>query len=337
MIKLACRIYSKYTDYVFSDLNTVLPPNVIVCRAIFNLKFYAVAASVVSLTKFLSLLLRKGRWQHSGTDPNVRRDATRQRLMEVIPDLKLPAPRTPGPFNRWLRRHRISYTLLAQAAFIKSSLRLTGGHLTDSTQRCAYIRIPRAASTSLSATILGARYPAVNSLPASDINDLTDLVLTSSLEQPAEYFTVVRHPFARLVSVYKSYFEDTGDDFLYADYLLGILPRSLTFAEFVQRIACIPDWLKDQHFRPQHIFLQYYQAHQLPVRVFKLEEPAPLIAFLQAHGLTFPHLNATEKGMHWEQYYDEVTAKIVQQLYENDLKTFGYEAPGPLPKTKFKK
>ncbi|HND44714.1 MAG TPA: sulfotransferase family 2 domain-containing protein, partial [Cyclobacteriaceae bacterium] len=176
--------------------------------------------------------------------------------------------------------------LTGQLAFIRHAFKTKGGHLCASD--LAYVRIPKAANTSISYAMLIKKYP---SLAAKDpdetqINFLTDVNLKTVSETESEtIFTVVRNPFARLVSVYRDFFENNDSDFLYADYLFGILKPEISFAEFVSRISRIPDRLKDQHFRPQHLFVQPYEKSGHAVKWFKLEEPETLGQFLREHDM----------------------------------------------------
>src|SRR5690606_5029516 len=106
----------------------------------------------------------------------------------------------------------------------RKALNTKGGHLYLREKGLAYVRIPRAASTSLSKAMLLANFPHLrkNEFTSGEINFLTDHYLQSHIEKddsPREFFTVVRNPFARLVSVYRTFFELPHEPFLYEDYL----------------------------------------------------------------------------------------------------------------------
>jgi hypothetical protein len=102
------------------------------------------------------------------------------------------------------------------------------------------------------------------------------------------------------------------------------LPQSLTFSEFVDRISRIPDRLKDQHIKPQHLFLQYYEKQNISVKVFKLEDPENLNVFLKEYALQLHHLNKSQVGNDYRQYYTPTLLKKVSALYQSDLEKFGY-------------
>ena len=143
-------------------------------------------------------------------------------------------------------------------------------------------------------------------------------------------FSIVRNPFSRLVSVYKGIFETEGDrPFIYQNYLGGILPKYLSFNEFVFRICQIPDRLKDQHIKPQYLFIKPYQKMNLKVQIFKLEEPGPINEFLSRYKMDFPHLNKGTNGSNYNDYYSKKTKNIVEEMYAHDFELFNYEQKIP--------
>lgn len=272
------------------------------------------SGSISQYFQLLRLVVRHGTFRHSGENVNQIRQESLKELQEFIPSIE---------------RQRLSSgttnSIIAQAAFIKNSFQRKGGHLTAG--QLSYIRIPKAASTSMSAALLEKIYPTFhqNKLTEAQINFLTDVNLqVHSKDVGNTYFTIVRNPFSRLVSVYRDFFENKDSHFIYRDYLFGILPKSLSFPEFVDRISCIPDRLKDQHIKPQHLFLEYYQKQNIAVKVFKLEDPEKLNALLKEHSLQLPHLNKSQAGYDYRQYYTPALHKKASLVYQSDLEKFGY-------------
>lgn len=264
--------------------------------------------------QLLRLVIQHGKFRHSGENFNQTRQQSLKELQEFIPSI-----------DSHKLNSSTTNSIIAQAAFIKNSFQQKGSHL--SAGQLSYIRIPKSASTSMSAALLEKIYPTLSQykLDEVQINFLTDVNLQVHLEDVSKtYFTIVRNPFGRLVSVYRDFFENKGSHFIYRDYLFGILPQSLTFSEFVNRISCIPDRLKDQHIKPQHLFLQYYEKQNISVKVFKLEDPEQLNAFLKEHALQLPHLNKSQRGYDYRQYYTPALLKKVSTLYQSDLEKFGY-------------
>jgi hypothetical protein len=135
----------------------------------------------------------------------------------------------------------------------------------------------------------------------------------------------VRNPFERLVSVYRDFFETRNSNFIYHDYLFGIFPQSISFTEFVNRISVIPDALKDQHMKPQHCFLKFYEQKNIAVTILKLEETENVNLFLQHYSLQLPHLNKSGIAYDYRNYYTLETLRKASGIYQADIENFGYK------------
>ncbi len=277
------------------------------------------------MKKYLQLaaqLVRNGTLRHSGQNFNKDRAESLETLKEFIPQDSILQPDAKAS-----RTHKSSFNnLVAQAAFIRSSFRKKGGHL--SVQNVAYIRIPKSANTSVSYAMLVKKYPALKEKNPDEtrINFLADVNLISASEMGDEnFFTVVRNPFARLVSVYRDFFETNRTEFIYAGYLFGILPQNISFAEFVSRISRIPDRLKDQHFRPQHLFFKPYESKGIAVMFFQLETTSPLESFLKEHGMELTHRNKSREAYDYTEYYNPHLLQQVYDIYKTDIEKFGYQ------------
>lgn len=262
------------------------------------------------------LLLRFGKLNSKGQNFNSKRFESLESLQEFIPAQCVP---------RSTLAIRNSNNFRAQAAFIKASFKSLGGHLSDG--NLAYIRIPKAANTSMGYAMLLKRYPQLKNktVDETQINFLSDVNLNRLKDVGTEtFFTVVRNPFARLVSVYRDFFETDHGNFLYQDYLFGILEQNMSFAEFVDRIGQIPDRLKDQHFKPQHLFLQPYERNEIPVKIFQLEEQQNLKGFLNAHSMELTHRNKSTEPYEYAQYYTPGLIEQVHKIYQTDIDRFDY-------------
>jgi hypothetical protein len=263
-------------------------------------------------------MLRYGRLKHSGEDFNANREKSLEGLEDFIPN----------PIHAWSDRsipqNPIIRNLISQASFLKNSFRLTGNHLTF--KGISWIRIPKAASTSMSKALLEKMYPtlAQKTITETQLNFLTDLNLQTENSNTSVLFTIVRNPFSRLVSVYRDLFENE-EHYIYRDYLFGILPAQISFSEFVERLNSIPDRLKDQHLKPQHAFLKYYEQKSLEVKVFKLEEPETLNSFLNQYNLNLPHINKSSAPYDYRSYYNSGTFNIVREIYKEDIDRFSYK------------
>lgn len=263
------------------------------------------------------LVIRHGHLRHSGEDFNKNRGESLKELQEFIPHHLTIRSNTKA-------QHTITFNLLAQISFIKNSKKTQGGHLSASDIN--YIRIPKAASTSMSKELLEKLYPTLKqkSISETQVNFLTDIHLQKTISNTPTYYTIVRNPFARLVSVYRDLFENR-EHHIYRDYLFGILPQQLTFTEFVERISSIPDSLKDQHIKPQHAFLKFYEQKNVQVSVFKLEEPETLNQFLNQYELKLPHVNKSAESYDYQSYYNPDTLAKAFDIYQADVQRFGYE------------
>lgn len=275
------------------------------------------------LLTLFPLILQKGKLTTDTLGFNSLRAQSLQLLKTYLPEHYS----IPTSFPK--KRSRILFNLLATAAQIKSGYQTKAGHLIVPQQKLFYIRIPKAGSTSLAQVMLGLIKPELTNtaLDATALNFLADAWMQTHF--PTELktftgFTVVRHPVSRLLSVYRDFFlPGTNKPFIYQNYLGGILPQNLSFDEFVARISRIPDRFKDQHFKPQHLFVRPYQQKGISIRPFKLEEPENLQEFLNRYGITLPHLNKTPDSISLS--YRQSTLNTIKKLYTFDFEVYGYD------------
>ncbi len=242
-------------------------------------------------------------------------------------DKFMPDNQAPEPPTRII--HPQVQHVRAFGGLINHALRTRGGHLAAEAKKLFYVRIPKAANTSCSQVLLKVKFPDLpETLNAHQINLLTDCWLRhqvpASLRQYTG-FTVVRHPLQRLVSVYRSFFGQSQDTFIYDGYLFGVLPKSLSFDDFVHRISRIPDSLKDQHCRPQACFLEAYRKKKVPVQVFKLEQVDALKDFLTTFSLEIRHLNQGALSYDYRSYYSARSLETARKMYASDFKLFKYD------------
>lgn len=172
-------------------------------------------------------------------------------------------------------------------------------------------------------------YPALKqkAINEKQINYLTDVNLRvqASNSTSHTYFTIVRNPLSRLVSVYRGFFEGNSKNFIYRDYLFGVLPQNLSFSDFVDRLTCIPDRLKDQHLKPQHRFLEYYEGKKKIIKIFKLEDSEKVNQFLDQNNLQLPHLNKNLGNYDYRSYFNTKSLNAACKLYQADIERFGYK------------
>ena len=160
----------------------------------------------------LYMIVRFGRFKHSGKDFNKERTEALQTLQAFVP--KSSSPLIPlgwlAPVKTLFMKNAYLRGLITQASLAKESVTPHGGHIHAPFLNISYIRIPKSASTSLSYAILKVIYPGLSTIPldSKEINFLTDANIKrslSSIDANDIFFTVVRNPFSRIVSVYHDY------------------------------------------------------------------------------------------------------------------------------------
>jgi hypothetical protein len=283
---------------------------------------------IIRFAKLMLLIMRRGKFAQSGYDFAKRRTRMLSGLMPFCPP-GWSENKTPG-WKKLILGNELLRALIAPAAFLRTALSPTAAHLLFSDLNLAYVRNPRAGSTALSFALLQRSFPALKifRLTEDEINFLTDVHLRKNLNDLNDRVTVfsaVRNPFARIVSVYREFIERRSTGFVFDDYLFGIIPKDLSFNDFTSRVQLIPDSLKDQHIKPQYLFFEYYQRRNIPVKVFKLEQPAELSHFLSEFGLHLEIINKSRTPYDYRLYYDKGSLAAVFNMYENDIRVFGYE------------
>lgn len=135
-------------------------------------------------------------------------------------------------------------------------------------------------------------------------------------------FTCVRNPFARVLSGYLDKIENAGPETYPA---LQRLQR-VNFESFLLALADHDPRQLDEHFRPQHINLNYpkvaYDA------VFFLEHPDAIARFLELVSPGFklerfsPHARGASEKL--AAHYNPATLRLVREIYAKDFELFGY-------------
>jgi hypothetical protein len=172
--------------------------------------------------------------------------------------------------------------------------------------------------------------------PHADDECLRRSGLTPARSRERYLFSCVRNPFARALSAYLDKVET--DEFVSNFKLRGSRPTS--FEVFLRAIATYEPTQLNDHFRPQHINLNYprlaYDA------VFFLESPRAITHVLEQITPGFrleryaPHARGAAEKM--AAHYSSTTIELVREIYAEDFDSFGYsrklddalEAPGAL-------
>jgi hypothetical protein len=282
---------------------------------------------VTQYLHLIFLIIHYGRLKHSGYSFNDTRDSGLSKFDFIVNKSQKAARFSSVKSLFW--KNAFLRRILCEVSFFRQGFSTRLGHLNAPQKNLCYIRIPKSASTSLSFAMLSFRYSELKLKHVSDVdvNYLAEIHLENKIapEQSSSiFFTAVRNPYARIVSVYRSFFEKKNENFIYEDYLFGILGRNLSFSEFVRRVEIIPDRLKDAHLKPQHLFIDAYDQKITNVVVLKLEKPDQVDHFLSGFNISMEHLNRSESGYNYRDYYDSETTKIVARIYKKDLERFDY-------------
>lgn len=144
----------------------------------------------------------------------------------------------------------------------------------------------------------------------------------------ATKFSVVRNPFARILS---GYLQKVGKDpHVWRPFCtrFGIREEigqnELTFEDFLVIVASDPDELMNGHFRPQYINLLV--PFTKLAFVGRLEDPGEFTRFLSGFGVNVESVrrNATNAGDSLHEYYNERCIEIVREKFADDFRLFGY-------------
>lgn len=153
-------------------------------------------------------------------------------------------------------------------------------------------------------------------------------------------FAVVRNPWARLVSCYLDKVRGELDeqapgrsevyDGLARYNLVGrVFWPEMTFEQFARRVARIPDFAADPHFRSQWRRFVTPRGDFLADCLIPLEWPDQIGALLSARAgreVEIPRVRATSEH-DWRAFYDDELAALVRRRYGRDYSMLGY-GPG---------
>lgn len=204
--------------------------------------------------------------------------------------------------------------------------------------RAAYVEVPKVASSSIKlflAELLGLSLEVVDGDPHRIAYPRTALA-----EVPPDYFVFafVRNPWSRLVSCYRDKIGGEVSDFTHFDVRPGVancLARfpefiaGMSFEEFADAVASIPDEEADEHFRSQYTFLADWRHRTGGAFVGRYESLSRDFEVVRRTiglpGRALPHAQAVGRRLDYRSRYTETTRRIVEGRYERDIAQFGYE------------
>lgn len=151
-------------------------------------------------------------------------------------------------------------------------------------------------------------------------------------------FAFVRNPWDRLVSCYRDKIAGEVDGFTYFNIRPGVadclahynqFTAGMSFSDFVECVALIPDRDADAHFRSQYTFITNGRCEiavdfvgryeSLPVDLQYIWEEIKLPE------ITLPRLQAAHPPVDYQDYYTPHTRSLVAKRFLRDIEMFGYE------------
>lgn len=212
--------------------------------------------------------------------------------------------------------------------------------------RAVYVEIPKVACTSLKAALaplVGVDLAKTGGNPHEvDFPKPPDAASRGDRLYPGLFaFSFVRNPWDRLVSCYRDKIAGEVGGFTklapsgIAVCLerFGVFSPEMTFDEFVEAVASIPDAAADAHFRSQSSFVMtpegrpgvdFLGRYETLQRDF--ERVAARIG-LPAE-VRLPRLQAAPPGPRYVDYYAANTRRLVADRFGDDIEVFGYRFGG---------
>lgn len=184
-----------------------------------------------------------------------------------------------------------------------------------------FVHIPKVAGISVTKTIFGQN---VNHRSAREYQ-----LFNPKAFKRYYSFTFVRNPWDRFVSAFEflSHGGRNKKDKIWAEqYIAG-----LSFDSFMEKIATDSAYKKSimhwQHFRPQVEYVCNQKGKVLVDfvgRFESLEKDFQVVCNTLGLEKTLPHLNKTRERASYQSYFSEEQKRIVGDMYQQDIFTFGY-------------
>jgi hypothetical protein len=277
----------------------------------------------MKLLQFVFLLIRRGSLFLEPIDF----EAKRKTLLATLPvgnAITAPATEPKRPSQLW--KVPGLYSMMASLSYYRDRRLMNRMYYVSDIHRVVYIRILKAAGTSVLNGFLRLMDDSLKTVSLTDeqVDALGYYFVSKEIPVSAsgfERFAIVRDPYQRIVSVYLDLFDPFSQVFSYSAYWFGILDRTMTFKDFVKVISKIPISLLGPHFSPQH-----YILNDLPdVKVFRLEDDSKdLTEFLRRYDIELQHRNKHKAEYDYRSYYDSETFDLVSSIYQGDVERFGY-------------
>jgi hypothetical protein len=274
-------------------------------------------------------VLKHGRFKKTSVDF----EQTRINVLQKSPALALPheLAAKAGLYTRTrnaLLKKPLPGFLITNLAYLKSTPSVHKQFFVSDRHKLVYLRIFKNASTSILKSMLPQLYEPVkdHALTDEQIDAVAHYVVRRSLTPLQKHYTmfaVVRNPFERTVSAYTDLFDPASDYFSYEDFLGGIFRKDMSFKEFINTLAAVPDSLRGPHLASQHSMIKQAGGGKDNLMIFRLETDKQQLAdFLGSYGFTFGHQNKSKRTSDYKDYFDADTIKLVASIYKDDFDAF---------------
>jgi len=278
----------------------------------------------MSIIRFILYLLKHGSF--SVRTENF--EDYHENILRDIPSYK--SRKSNNLYNKIRRkfvRHQLTGAWIGNFAYVKRLKRTRRQNFYIDSLRLCYVRIFKSASTSVLREIIPLIDPSVDKKILTDlqIDILANSYVTTHAatnEKEFKYFTLVRNPFHRLVSVYLDLFDAANLFFPYQSYLFGILKQDMSFSEFVQALSKIPEPLLAPHFCSQYTIIENLKER---INFFRIEKDHnALMGFLNAFSISIDHSNKNRNPYDYRNFYTPEILQAAYTLYQQDVEKFDY-------------
>jgi|AZII01.1.fsa_nt_gi hypothetical protein len=141
-----------------------------------------------------------------------------------------------------------------------------------------------------------------------------------------EYFSVVRNPFARLVSFYVNKFQKLqqghSEGFEFSKYLGGVFNKEDSFESVIKKVCNIPDEIADRHFKSQKFLLTVECKEK--VKIFRIEDVGGIQSYFVKKNISSLGLVNVSPRYNYMDYYNLNLVEKIKERYTGDIDLFGY-------------
>jgi hypothetical protein len=196
-------------------------------------------------------------------------------------------------------------------------------------QRLLFMPIPKCGSTSILTALRNTLGMDVshNAHETTGVGSIYRAVNLADKKYASYFkFTLSRHPFTRLASLYK-----TNNKNRYIPHLLNkATGAEVTFENFCDYVCASPDFLAEAHYKSQHAYICDLQGKRLFDYVGRLESLADTLKpVTEATGLDIPchHLHRSNHNADgYASFYESACLRErVRARYQKDFDLAGYE------------